>query len=663
MSGSNVNISNVSITYYNINGLHSRTNGVRCNKLNDQEFITNINSDIVCLAETHCKSQNSHEIQFNGYTTFSVCRPNLKKKGSGGLAVLIKKHLRPGIKFEKIISTDFIFFKMCKKFFSMPEDVYICAVYLPPINSSYTQKDQNVSLFDILEDEISKYCCKAQVILLGDLNARVNVKDKDYIQHDEISHNQLPQCYIADNIYYSRNSQDRGPTNDQGKQLLNFCIGTRMRMLNGRTLGDTKGRLTCHHYNGSSTVDWCLVSSEFLDSILYFRVNEFLTLSDHCPITVGIRACSTSLVNDSKAELFPLPTQIKWNEKIALQFKASLYSEKIQSKIKSFVLSVKDADTAANFLTNVLYDCLASCKIHVKKKISKNRKKRHKRWFDEDCIELKRNMQKQARMIRIQNGSLDSVQRFFAAKKKFKKCVKRKHLLYKNKLVESLNMLESKNPQAFWKTLDEIQNLDSQPKENNDALSPEEWLAYFKDLMCKNVKNCRTPSYTPNHNVYSQDKLDAVITNSEIMKAVSSLKNKKASGHDGITNEIIKTSMPELVQCYKHLFNLILVNGQFPDCWRNNLIKPLHKGGDLNDPSNYRGIAMSSCLSKLFCKILDSRLQAYLEEYDIINRCQIGFRPKSRTSDHILVLTSIINKFISKKKYLFTCFIDLKKGL
>ena len=84
-------------------------------------------------------------------------------------------------------------------------------------------------------------------------------------------------------------------------------------------------------------------------------------------------------------------------------------------------------------------------------------------------------------------------------------------------------MLESKNPQAFWKTLDEIQNLDSQPKENNDALSPEEWLAYFKDLMCKNVKNCRTPSYTPSHNVYSQDKLDAVITNSEIMKAVSSL--------------------------------------------------------------------------------------------------------------------------------------------
>ena len=180
--------------------------------------------------------------------------------------------------------------------------------------------------------------------------------------------------------------------------------------------------------------------------------------------------------------------------------------------------------------------------------------------------------------------------------------------------------------------------------------------------MCKNIKNCTTPNYTPCHNAYSQDKLDAVISTSEIMKAVSALKNKKASGLDGITNEVIKTSMPELVQCYRQLFNRILLNGQFPDCWRNNLIKPLHKGGDSSDPSNYRGIAMSSCLSKLFCKIMDSRLQAYLEEYDIINRCQIGFRPKFRTSDHILVLTSIINKFVSKKKYLFTCFIDLKKA-
>ena len=95
--------SNVSVTYYDINGLHSRINMVRCNKLKDHEFIVNIKSDIICLAETNCKSQTSHDIQLNGHITFSVYRLNLKRKGSGGLAILVKKHIRPSIKFEKII--------------------------------------------------------------------------------------------------------------------------------------------------------------------------------------------------------------------------------------------------------------------------------------------------------------------------------------------------------------------------------------------------------------------------------------------------------------------------------------------------------------------------------------------------------------------------------
>ena len=55
--------------------------------------------------------------------------------------------------------------------------------------------------------------------------------------------------------------------------------------------------------------------------------------------------------------------------------------------------------------------------------------------------------------------------------------------------------------------------------------------------MCKTINNCITPNYIPCHNAYSQDKLDAVISNSEKRKAVSVLKNKKTSGLYGITNQ------------------------------------------------------------------------------------------------------------------------------
>ena len=66
--------------------------------------------------------------------------------------------------------------------------------------------------------------------------------------------------------------------------------------------------------------------------------------------------------------------------------------------------------------------------------------------------------------------------------------------------------------------------------------------------------------------------------------------------------------------------------------WRENMIKPIYKGGGTMDTNNYRGIAISSCFSKLFCKILFNRLDKYLEDNSIIGSEQIGFRKHCRTT-------------------------------
>ena len=71
--------------------------------------------------------------------------------------------------------------------------------------------------------------------------------------------------------------------------------------------------------------------------------------------------------------------------------------------------------------------------------------------------------------------------------------------------------------------------------------------------------------------------------------------------------------------------------------WRENMIKPIYKGGGFIDTNNYRGIAISSCFSKLFCKkTLFNRLDKYLEDNSIIGSEQIGFRKHCSTTDHIL---------------------------
>ena len=110
------------------------------------------------------------------------------------------------------------------------------------------------------------------------------------------------------------------------------------------------------------------------------------------------------------------------------------------------------------------------------------------------------------------------------------------------------------------------------------------------------------------------------------------------------------------------LFNKILSSGVFPKIWSEGLITPIHKSGNKTDPGNYRGICISSCLGKFFTSILNARLNVFLEENSILNKYQIGFRHGFRTSDHLLVLKTLIDSYKLRRKPMFACFVDFRKA-
>ena len=99
------------------------------------------------------------------------------------------------------------------------------------------------------------------------------------------------------------------------------------------------------------------------------------------------------------------------------------------------------------------------------------------------------------------------------------------------------------------------------------------------------------------------------------------------------------------------------------------MLTPIHERGNITPPSNYRGIAISSNMSKLFCSVLHNRLFTFSDAHNLLPDCQIGYRSKFRTTGHILTLKSVItylskkiHKYIKKctKKRLFCCFVDFK---
>jgi hypothetical protein len=98
--------------------------------------------------------------------------------------------------------------------------------------------------------------------------------------------------------------------------------------------------------------------------------------------------------------------------------------------------------------------------------------------------------------------------------------------------------------------------------------------------------------------------------------------------------------------------------------WRESTITPIHKKGDWQIPENYRGIAVGSVMCKVYCKILHTRLITFADQKQVPPVNQIGYKKNCRTSDHIFVLKTIIDKYImsSVRKYLFVCFVDLKSA-
>ena len=124
------------------------------------------------------------------------------------------------------------------------------------------------------------------------------------------------------------------------------------------------------------------------------------------------------------------------------------------------------------------------------------------------------------------------------------------------------------------------------------------------------------------------------------------LKNGKASYDDKICNEMIKASTPEIIYILEILFNLVFITGCFPTIWCKGMITPIFKSGKKKDPNNYRGICVSSCLGKLFCKILNARTLNYTTENNIIHPSQIGFLTGNRTADHIFTLRTLYEKYV-----------------
>ena len=100
-----------------------------------------------------------------------------------------------------------------------------------------------------------------------------------------------------------------------------------------------------------------------------------------------------------------------------------------------------------------------------------------------------------------------------------------------------------------------------------------------------------------------------------------------------------------------HIFNLSWTLHSFSSSWMTSSIIPIHKiGKPLDSPASFRSMSLTSCVSKLYERIILSRLLISLESNSILSPRQAGFRPRRSTLNQILFLPQSISDGFNKPR-------------
>lgn len=151
--------------------------------------------------------------------------------------------------------------------------------------------------------------------------------------------------------------------------------------------------------------------------------------------------------------------------------------------------------------------------------------------------------------------------------------------------------------------------------------------------------------------VTGHDETYTEITATEFNAAAKTLKRKTSLGSYGITNEIVRCFAKCHPEILLKMYNKCITEGHFPITWKAARLTLLRKGDKpLEAPSSYRPHCILNCFGKLFEKLVDTRLRAFLEDNNGLNPRQFGFRKGHSTTDALSTLREIMDKSGLKEK-------------
>jgi hypothetical protein len=127
------------------------------------------------------------------------------------------------------------------------------------------------------------------------------------------------------------------------------------------------------------------------------------------------------------------------------------------------------------------------------------------------------------------------------------------------------------------------------------------WVQYYQDLLTENRPECEgTKNFT--HVQIGGEKVE--VSEERVRKAVRELENGKSCRPEGVYAEMLKRGTDKLITMLTWIINRHLNGEEVLQQWKVAYISSIHKKGSKKDCSNYRGISLTSIMSRLYGKIL-----------------------------------------------------------
>ena len=541
----------------------------------------------------------SDNLNIRGYTLYNHIN-QAGDRASGGSSVIINNSV-PQSQIPLNTNLQAVAVKV-----TLHKTIHVCSIYLPP----------------------------------GD---RFNIADLEHLLA------QLPKPFIIMGDFNSHSNVWGCRDTDQKGRIVEDVINR-----NNLLLYNNKSYTYLHPGTGTySAIDLTLAdASIFLD--YSWKVHDDTCGSDHFPIILE----NLGPELDDKIPRWNL-RRAKWDE-----FKNSCIL-----KLKS------DAnDTVEDNITYFSKTLISIAEESIPK--TSSNKKHNKSWFNDDCKTAIRSRKAALRKFNLQ-PSAENLNNFKIHKAKTRRVIKISKKTswrnYVNKLKSSskskkvwdmIRKISGKNTSGPIKHLSKNHIKATNKKDIADLLantfsknsSSTNYSKPFQNIK-KNAEKTKLNFKSNNLEDYNQPFSLSELTDC-IMKS-----HNTAVGPDEIHYEFLKQLPSCSLDFLLQAFNEVWVSGKFPTSWKQATIIPIAKPGkDNTDPSNYRPIALTSCLCKTLERMINTCLIWFLESNGLITNFQCGFRSKRSTVDHLVRLETFVREAFIKKEHLTAVFFDLEKA-